>query len=57
MQPLIQEVKDPWQNDIDTYNSFSRQVFKLHVALIWTISDYPRLGNFSGWNIHTGHAM
>ena len=28
----------------------------MHAALMWTISDYPGLGNLSGWNIYTGCA-
>ena len=28
----------------------------MHAALMWTISDYPGLGNLSGWNIYTGRA-
>ncbi|XP_061374183.1 uncharacterized protein LOC133316451 [Gastrolobium bilobum] len=56
LQPLIKELKELWQDGVDTYDAFTREMFKLHAALMWTISDFPGLGNLSGWNTYTGKA-
>ena len=48
LQLLIRELKDLWYDGIETYDSYKREMFKMHAALIWTISDYPGLGNLSG---------
>ncbi|KAL4294431.1 hypothetical protein AHAS_Ahas18G0227400 [Arachis hypogaea] len=31
-------------------------MFTLRAALMWTISDFPDLGNLSGWNVHSKYA-
>ncbi|XP_061358361.1 uncharacterized protein LOC133302572 [Gastrolobium bilobum] len=56
LQPLIKELKELWQDGVDAYDAFTREMFKLHAALMWTISDFPGLGNLSGWNTYTGLA-
>jgi hypothetical protein len=56
LQPLIKELQDLWTTGVDAYDSFKHEMFKLHAALMWTISDFPGLGNLSGWNTYTGYA-
>ncbi|XP_061371520.1 uncharacterized protein LOC133314095 [Gastrolobium bilobum] len=56
LQPLIKELKELWHDGVDAYDSFTREMFKLHAALMWTISDFPGLGTLSGWNTYTGLA-
>lgn len=56
LQPLIKELNELWSTSVDAYNSFKREMFKFHVALIWTISDFPGLGSLSGWSTYTGLA-
>ncbi|XP_020209291.1 uncharacterized protein LOC109794234 [Cajanus cajan] len=56
LQPLIREFKELWSIGVDAYDSFKREMFKLHAALMWTISDFPGLGTLSGWNTYTGLA-
>jgi hypothetical protein len=56
LQPLIKELQELWINGVDAYDSFKREMFKLHAALMWTISDFPGLGNLSGWNTYSGFA-
>ncbi|XP_039129148.1 uncharacterized protein LOC120265343 [Dioscorea cayenensis subsp. rotundata] len=56
LQPLIRELKELWYDGVDTYDSYAHEMFKMHAALMWTISDYPGLGNLSGWNVYTGRA-
>ncbi|XP_058770484.1 uncharacterized protein LOC131644106 isoform X1 [Vicia villosa] len=56
LQPLVKELKELWTNGVDTYDSFKKEMFKLHANLMWTISDFPGLGALSGWNTYTGLA-
>nr|XP_025650886.1 uncharacterized protein LOC112747020 isoform X1 [Arachis hypogaea] len=55
-QPLIKELKELWVEGCDAYDALTQEVFKLHAALLWTISDFPGLGTLSGWNTYTGLA-
>ncbi|CAI8608080.1 unnamed protein product [Vicia faba] len=48
--------KELWTSGVDTYDSFKKEMFKLHANLMWTISDFPGLGSLSGWNTYTGLA-
>ena len=56
LQPLIEELKELWNNGVATYDSSSSQVFTMRAALMWTISDFPGLGTLSGWNVYNGTA-
>ncbi|XP_025661460.1 uncharacterized protein [Arachis hypogaea] len=56
LQPLINELKDLWIDGVETFDSSSGNTFRMHAALMWTISDFPGLGMLSGWNTHTGLA-
>ena len=55
-QPLIQELQELWEDGVETYDASTNKMFQMHAALMWTISDFPGLGNLSGWNTHTGLA-
>ncbi|XP_057756273.1 uncharacterized protein LOC130975498 [Arachis stenosperma] len=55
LQPLIDELKQLWDG-IETYDAKEGNTFKMCAALMWTISDFPGLGNLSGWNTHSGLA-
>ncbi|CAK8561187.1 unnamed protein product [Lathyrus sativus] len=54
LQPLVKELKELWTNGVDTYDSFKKDMFKLHANLMWTISDFLGMGALSGWNTYTG---
>ena len=56
LQPLIQELKELWHDGVETFDASINQTFKMHAALMWTISDFPGLGILSGWNTHTSFA-
>ncbi|XP_027912664.1 uncharacterized protein LOC114172283 [Vigna unguiculata] len=56
LQPLIEELKELWSTGIKTFDSYGNEVFDMHAAVLWTISDFPGLGTLSGWNTHTGLA-
>ncbi|XP_019248394.1 PREDICTED: uncharacterized protein LOC109227650 [Nicotiana attenuata] len=50
LQPLIEELKELWEVGIETFDASSKQNFKLHASLLWTINDFPAYGNLSGWS-------
>ncbi|CAL1412023.1 unnamed protein product [Linum trigynum] len=56
MQPMIEELKTLWEEGVETYDASKNEVFKLRATLMWTVSDFPALGNLTGWNIYTGLA-
>ncbi|XP_016185161.1 uncharacterized protein LOC107626774 [Arachis ipaensis] len=55
LQPLIDELKQLWDG-VETYDAKEGNTFKMCAALMWTINDFPGLGNLSGWNTHGGLA-
>ncbi|XP_025616664.1 uncharacterized protein [Arachis hypogaea] len=55
LQPLIDELKELWAG-VDTYDASEKKMFKMRAALMWTISNFPGLGNLSGWNTYGGRA-
>ena len=56
LRPLIEELKELWNNGLKTFDSYCNEVFNMHAVILWTISDFPGLGTLSGWNTHTGLA-
>lgn len=50
LQPLIDELKELWTSGVDAYDASSKQTFKLHAALLWTINDFPALANLMVWS-------
>ncbi|XP_060169988.1 uncharacterized protein LOC132600681 [Lycium barbarum] len=56
LQPLIQELRELWYDGVQTLDSSKNEIFKMRAALMWTISDFPALGNLSGWNTYTNFA-
>ena len=50
LKPLIDELKELWEVGVDTFDASTRQNFKLHASLLWTINDFPAYGNLSGWS-------
>ncbi|XP_057746568.1 uncharacterized protein LOC130965827 [Arachis stenosperma] len=41
LQPLIDELKELWENGFETYDASSGKLFRVHAALLWTISNLP----------------
>ncbi|XP_068503999.1 uncharacterized protein [Phaseolus vulgaris] len=56
LRPLIEELKELWNNGLKTFDSYSNEVFNMHAAILWTISDFPGLETLFGWNTHIGLA-
>ncbi|XP_040367423.1 uncharacterized protein LOC112178107 [Rosa chinensis] len=50
MQPLIEELKELYEDGVETFDAFSNEMFKMHAALLWTINDFPAYANLSGWS-------
>ncbi|KAK6791163.1 hypothetical protein RDI58_010244 [Solanum bulbocastanum] len=53
LQPLIQGLRELWYDGVQTFDSSKKETFKMCAAVMWTISEFPRLGNLSGWNTYT----
>ncbi|XP_024163775.1 uncharacterized protein LOC112170678 [Rosa chinensis] len=50
LQPLIEELKELWDEGIENFDASSNQMFQMHAALLWTINDFPAYANLSGWS-------
>ncbi|XP_052171518.1 uncharacterized protein LOC127787497 [Diospyros lotus] len=50
LQPLIDELNELWELGVETFDVSTRQNFTMHVALMWTINDFPAYGILSGWS-------
>ncbi|KAL5581119.1 hypothetical protein UlMin_013561 [Ulmus minor] len=51
LRPLIEELKELWENGIDTRDvGNDRKVFKMRAALLWTVNDFPARSSLSGWS-------
>ncbi|XP_026424606.1 uncharacterized protein LOC113320918 isoform X3 [Papaver somniferum] len=50
LRPLIDELKELWEEGVDTYDSSRNEMFNLKAGLLWTISGYPGLAMLSGWS-------
>ncbi|KAK3230397.1 hypothetical protein Dsin_002278 [Dipteronia sinensis] len=50
LQPLIDELKELWNDGVDTYDVSIGQSFRLNACILWTINDFPTYGNLSSWS-------
>lgn len=50
MQPLVAELKELWNEGVNTYDASSKQNFTMRASVLWTISDFPGYANLSGWS-------
>ncbi|XP_074362400.1 uncharacterized protein LOC141702663 [Apium graveolens] len=53
LQPLIEDLQELWHGK-QMYDTYKKESFMLRGILLWTISDYPALGNLSG-NVIKGY--
>ena len=49
LKPLVNELKELWEEGVETYDAYSKKHFQMHVTLLLTIHDYPGFGNVFGW--------
>ena len=50
MQPLIKELKELWDDGIETFDACAKENFQLKAAVLSNISDFPGYANLSGWS-------
>lgn len=50
LRPLIDELKELWEDGVETYDASNGKTFKMHAAVLWTVNDFPAYGNMSGWS-------
>ena len=51
LQPLVDDLKDLWNEGIEVYDLLSKENFILKAMLLWIISDYPGLGILVGCKV------
>ena len=51
LRPLIDELKDLWNNGVQTHDVSSGDTFQLHACLLWTISDIITYESLSCWSL------
>ncbi|XP_019086325.1 PREDICTED: uncharacterized protein LOC109126887 [Camelina sativa] len=51
LQPLIDDLKDLWNDGMEVYDAFKQESFTLRAILLWSITDYPTLGTLSGCKV------
>jgi len=52
LQPLIDELRTLWYEDVDTYDIHANQTFKMTAALMWMVNDFSVYGMLSRWSTH-----
>ena len=51
LSPLIDDLKNLWENSLEVRDSYHKDTFNLCAMLIWSINDFPVLGNVSNYPI------
>uniref|UniRef100_M1CTG4 TNP2 n=1 Tax=Solanum tuberosum TaxID=4113 RepID=M1CTG4_SOLTU len=55
LRPFVDELKELWIG-VSTYDASNNHMFQMRASLLWTISDFPALGNLSGYGVKTRYA-
>ena len=50
LQPLIDELQELWEYEVATYDVVSKQNFRMHATILWTISDFLAHASLSRWS-------
>jgi hypothetical protein len=50
LRHLIDELKELWNNDVETWDAKDKKNFKLHAILLWKINDFPTYVMLSCWS-------
>ena len=48
LQPLVEELKELCDVGVETFDVSSKKSFQMHVALLWTINDFPAYSDILG---------
>ena len=54
LEPLVDDLRRLWDEGVSVFDAHKNEMFTLHVALMWTINDFPAYGNLSGYK-NKGH--
>ncbi|KAK9062208.1 hypothetical protein SSX86_019394 [Deinandra increscens subsp. villosa] len=52
LRPLIDELKELYEDGIEVYDAYRKENFIMRVILLWTVSDFPAYAMLSGWSTH-----
>ncbi|XP_062147815.1 uncharacterized protein LOC133856781 [Alnus glutinosa] len=50
LQPLVDDLKELWNEGVSTYDALTKETFQLRAALLWTINDFLTYANLFGWS-------
>ncbi|KAM6574462.1 hypothetical protein CsatA_022789 [Cannabis sativa] len=50
LRPLVDELKELWNNGVPTRDSSTNSMFTMCAALLWTVNDFPARSSLSGWS-------
>ena len=56
LKSLVDELKELWEEGVETYDAYNKEHFQMCAILLWTIHDYFGFGNMSGWRIKGYHS-
>ncbi|XP_075670448.1 uncharacterized protein LOC142640260 [Castanea sativa] len=56
LKPLVDELKELWEEGVETYDAYSKEHFQMRATLLWTIHDYLGFDNVFGWRIKGDHS-
>lgn len=48
LQPLTDELNEPWEFWIEIFDVYSKQTFQIRIALLWIACNFIALGMLSG---------
>jgi len=51
LAPLIEDLKDMWNEGVEVYDGYMEESFQLRAMLFGTINDFPPYGNLFGYSI------
>ena len=58
LKPLVDELKELWEEGVETYDAYSKEHFQMRETLLWTIHDYlggTQVSNYM--SIHIGYIL
>ncbi|KAM6554835.1 hypothetical protein CsatB_015597 [Cannabis sativa] len=50
LRPLVDELKELWNNGVPTRDSSTNSMFTMCAALLWTVNDFPARSSLSRWS-------
>ena len=49
LRPVVDDLKDLWEQGVQTRNAIDNRVFNMRAALMWIVNDFPARSGLSGW--------